>query len=783
VRWICALLPALVGCLQSGVVHCDDGSLCPVDNVCVTGVGCITADRECDGANGDPCHYEGVPAGACKDGVCVPAGCGNGVREPDEACDDGNTNAFDMCSLDCRSTNACGNGVIDLLQGEQCDDGNLVDHDSCTSDCRTETPRWRDVTPRTPPGRGEAVMTWDALRGRVVMFGGFRAGNRFGDTWEWNGDGWAESLAAPRPPARMGTAIAFDPIEGVAVLFGGATSFGDTWTWDGATWRNVTPASSPPARLDHAMAFDGGRGVIVMFGGLRQTGQTLGDTWVWDGNTWAERQVPGPDPRFGATMTYDAARDRVVLFGGDDANGIELDDTWEWDGATWTKIDITSRTPPARAAAGAAFDGVCRCVVLVGGIAGGNPLGDVWSYDGTSWTEQAQGPSPRISPGVAYDPARRRVVVFGGFDPSGIAAVYFDETWLWDGSQWTQAAAATSPPASASQTLAYDARRGTTMAIVQGRTWAWNGVGWRDVEAAPSPGPVAYDVAHDVTVAFDGIDPAAAWDGAAWSVSPAPAPVPYRSKHAFGCAPGGTLAFGGIDPLTVALGDGWAWDGATWTQTTGETPSIRYDAASTCDPARNVAVLFGGIDVTTNQPDGDTWEWDGTVWRDATPPSSPAPRAELRLAYDPVRARTVLVGGGFDDVWEWDGAQWTFVATTENPPTRLDGGFAYDASRAEAVLFGGADASGTALADTWIYRWDAPGGDEACRTGFDTDRDTLVGCLDGDCVAVCARCGDGTCDPLEDCRLCAVDCGACEPVCGDFLCDPGETCAGDQCSP
>jgi hypothetical protein len=41
----------------------------------------------------------------------------------------------------------------------------------------------------------------------------------------------------------------------------------------------------------------------------------------------------------------------------------------------------------------------------------------------------------------------------------------------------------------------------------------------------------------------------------------------------------------------------------------------------------------------------------------------------------------------------------------------------------------------------------------------------------------CWRCGNGTCDPNENCSLCAADCGKCPPVCGDGTCEQGETCA------
>ncbi|MEM7158330.1 MAG: FG-GAP-like repeat-containing protein [Myxococcota bacterium] len=61
-----------------------------------------------------------------------PMGCGNGILEVGEECDDGNLVDGDGCESDCRPT-LCGNGVLD--PGEECDDGNLDGDDACTAVC------------------------------------------------------------------------------------------------------------------------------------------------------------------------------------------------------------------------------------------------------------------------------------------------------------------------------------------------------------------------------------------------------------------------------------------------------------------------------------------------------------------------------------------------------------------------------------------------------------------------------------------------------------------------
>jgi len=58
-------------------------------------------------------------------------GCGNGVKDPGEECDDGNTISGDGCSAQCKLE--CGDGVIE--GNEQCDDGNTVSGDGCDANC------------------------------------------------------------------------------------------------------------------------------------------------------------------------------------------------------------------------------------------------------------------------------------------------------------------------------------------------------------------------------------------------------------------------------------------------------------------------------------------------------------------------------------------------------------------------------------------------------------------------------------------------------------------------
>ena len=81
---------------------------------------------------------------------------------------------------------------------------------------------------------------------------------------------------------------------------------------------------------------------------------------------------------------------------------------------------------------------------------------------------------------MAFDAGRAEVVLFsGGFqDANGLA----NETWIWDGTNWSQRFPAASPPARSAAAMAYDAIRhqvvvfgGSGAGTIYGDTWVWDG--------------------------------------------------------------------------------------------------------------------------------------------------------------------------------------------------------------------------------------------------------------------------------------------------------------------
>jgi hypothetical protein len=177
------------------------------------------------------------------------------------------------------------------------------------------------------------------------------------------------------------------------------------------------------------------------------------------------------------------------------------------------------------------------------------------------------------------------------------------------------------------------------------------------------------------------------------------------------------VLFGG-QATSGLLNDTWGWDGTLWTQSEDIGPSARCEHALAFDSIRERVVLFGGG--TPGPPwtyFADTWEWDGTEWTQMAD-TGPALRLGYGMTFDTKIKRVVLFGGGnastlFADTWSWDGTEWTQEQDT-GPSARNEHGLAYDAVRDRVVLFGGMDDNDTKN-DTW--EWDGSKWSRVADTG------------------------------------------------------------------
>jgi uncharacterized protein (TIGR03437 family) len=304
------------------------------------------------------------------------------------------------------------------------------------------------------------------------------------------------------------------------------------------------------------------------------------------------RQIPQnfPGPRYEHAMAYDAARGQVVVFGGTrDPSQPFVNETWVWDGSNWTQ-KFPQNSPSGRGGFAMAYDSAHSQIVLFGGGSNGPPdpflLGDTWVWDGSNWTQKfpQNSPAARGAHAMAYDSAHGQVVLFGG-DSNTEIRIGANDTWVWDGSNWAQKQPQISPPARVSPAMAYDSARAQV------------------------------------------------------------------------------VLFGGVTNTSFsATNDTWVWDGSNWAQKSPQTsPPARTEMGMANDAAHNQVVLFGGFG-NQNVYFNDTWSWHGANWVKQSPQTSPQSRFGHGLAFDSGRGKIFLFGGFLEnnlqtaqDTWVFEG--------------------------------------------------------------------------------------------------------------------------------
>ena len=212
------------------------------------------------------------------------------------------------------------------------------------------------------------------------------------------------------------------------------------------------------------------------------------------GHGRARAAAATPRGREWAAFAYYPPKNELVLFGGR-RPGTIFGDTWTRTGATWTLHNPT-RSPSARTGASMVFDPATSQLLLFGGSAttGTGFSNQTWTWNGSNWTQlhPATSPPGREDQQMAYDAATKTVILFAGFHGTG----YWDDTWSWNGTTWTQLNPATSPSGRDSAAFIYDPAtsqmilfggfRGTGFA--PGDTWSWNGTTWTPLSPAALAG-------------------------------------------------------------------------------------------------------------------------------------------------------------------------------------------------------------------------------------------------------------------------------------------------------
>jgi galactose oxidase-like protein len=290
-------------------------------------------------------------------------------------------------------------------------------------------------------------MAYDQARHNVVLFGGLAGQSPLDDTWTWNGSAWTERQGLTvMPPGRQGAAMAYDEVDQKVILFGGLGSngvLGDTWAWDGTAWQELHPAHSPSKRQDATATYDLALREVLLYGGVDQAGAqatTINETWAWSNGDWSQLSVAGPAGGLRPRTAYLIGANLVDRFG--DCSTRHDAGVYAFDGNTWGPRTTSGTPPPALCLPSLAGNTVQRGVLLFGGNPGTgvSPVpADTYVYDGDVWHKPspAQSPPARDDAAMVFDSDHQVMVLFGGLGLNQGQTGPLNDTWTWDGTNWT----------------------------------------------------------------------------------------------------------------------------------------------------------------------------------------------------------------------------------------------------------------------------------------------------------------------------------------------------------
>jgi MYXO-CTERM domain-containing protein len=561
-----------------------------------------------------------------------------------------------------------------------------------------------------------------------------------GDTWEYDPVAykWTLQTVATAPSVRHDFGLVWDSARNKAVLFAGlqtdiASAPGvpkqDTWEWDPATatWTERTaPGNKPSQRYGHAMAFDGSRNKVVVFGGWDiSTGNTLNDLWDWEPTTgaWTQRLTGSesgiPSARMYASMVADVAGARLELVAG--AAAYNPYGT----GGTYGSGGSTGYLPGVPIGVGYGATGSREVWEL-------NPATPAF----TDRTPPLDVPSSRYYQAMAYYPLTGKTYIFGGYD--AMTGQVLDELWAWDGKTWAQVAANVRPPARSDAGLAYDPARKSLIlyggndnysGTAFGDTWEWTSAGtWVQLSPASSPDPLmghgmVTDTARNKILLFGGMS-GYMWLGTGAYVDP------IRNE------------VWEWDGLTMT------WTNRT-PPASVSAPSAREYPLLAYEEGRQKMFLYDGTNYGSDATLFWEWDPLSAGWTTRSTADALGYGYALALGYDSIRRREVLLtdpnnsSSGVQQTWEVEskGPTWYVRALATTPGAVYGATTAFDGARGVVVLFGGqTTSSGSLGSETWEYSVTNLGNGEGCTATFATSC-ASGNCVDGVCCDVAACTG------------------------------------------
>jgi N-acetylneuraminic acid mutarotase len=248
------------------------------------------------------------------------------------------------------------------------------------------TDRWTPVEPsgEAPAARFGHTGTWVDGVG-LVVWSGQSGGDFFADIRAYDPatNRWTRlSDAGAVPAARYGSCAALGPDRRLWISHGFTHTgrFADTRAYDFDTraWTDRTPDEAGPVKrcLHDCIWSPDGR--LVLYAGQTDGVAALGDLWTLDlTGGWAQAEAPEPPVR--QLYAFASTGATAWVFGGRGADGKALNDLWTLDFETlaWEPVLLTAVGPQGRAGATLIADPARSRLLLFGGV-GAAAFADTW---------------------------------------------------------------------------------------------------------------------------------------------------------------------------------------------------------------------------------------------------------------------------------------------------------------------------------------------------------------------------------------------------------------------
>ncbi len=669
---------------------------------------------------------------------------------------------------------------------------------------QTRGPRPR-IAGDPPPSLVSPAAVYDPVGDRVLVFGGLnRNQTATGELWALSlGDSmrWTR-LSTPGPgmpgPRAFASSV-YDPrLKRWVIMFGsnGTTALKDVWNYDFATgqWsENVFgDYGGFPARGLYAAstAYDPVRNRVLIFGGTDGV-KTYRDVWQFLMTPETNQLQPTtfnvsgqfPDYAAGASAFYDVSRDRMLVF--NVGGSCRCYNTWilrtEGSTALWTPWVLPDSIPRPNVRAAAVYDPERDRLVQAAGWMDSQVFEPrVWSIGLSDalpkWRQDGVGLAADGGRG-AYDPAGRRMLVFGG----DLGAVRTNALWevrMSDGMVQRIGPLGPLPPPRFLHAVAIDAQNRRLFAFggaryvstnrgLLGDLWELDLAGqgtWRPLIASPrfpeqrSVHAALYDAPRDRMLVFGGTT----LDDSVWAL-PLSGPLRWSRLPTAGPSPGWRLGpslvydsrrdraimIGGSRGRDLAMKDAWALslsDPPTWSMIEPRDTLTQGGENSACvyDSSRDEVISFGG-DATTQRHRFEDWHFrpgafalslSDPNWRGLEVVGGPAGNSTNVAAVITPGDRIMSYGGLNDvlgttcDTWSigLDGTHFTHLQQDpcSGPPAAYGPTLVRDPLRRLALLYGG-DGSVWARPDDGSGTWteiNLTSTPPAARTEFSSIYDT-----------------------------------------------------------